>query len=55
MELLASQYKAVCTWLTDPFTTQAPMWKLILTFVLFVIIGFLVVDNLDLLKKGLQV
>lgn len=42
-------------WVTAPFTTQVPMWQAILTFIVFVIIAYVVVDNLELLKKGLTV
>lgn len=51
---MQAEYKALVQWLTQPFTTDMPMWKFIITFIVFVIIGFIVVDNLDLLKKGLQ-
>jgi hypothetical protein len=41
-------------WITAPFSTQVPMWQAILIFVLFVIIAYFVVDNLEILKMGLQ-
>lgn len=40
-------------WLSAPFTTQLPMWQAMLVFVLFVVIAWFVVDNLEILKQGL--
>lgn len=50
-----NEYQNLVHWLTAPFDTGQPMWKLILTFVIFVILGFIVVDNLDVFQKGLKV
>lgn len=49
------EYNNLVHWLTSPFDVAQPMWKLLLTFVVFVILGFVVVDNFDMLKKGIQV
>jgi hypothetical protein len=52
--MLSSEYQALVAWLKAPFTTNVPMWQLMLTFAVFVILGFIVVDNLDLIKKGIE-
>ncbi len=52
---MEQEYETFKGWLTAPFTTQVPMWKMIITFIVFVVIAYFVVDNLELLKKGLQV
>lgn len=52
--MLTSEYDNLVSWLSKPYDTSMPMWKMLLVFVAFVIIGFIVVDNLDLIQKGLQ-
>lgn len=52
---MQSEFDKFKGWVTSPFTTQIPMWQAIVTFIVFVIIAYFVVDNLELLKKGLQV
>lgn len=41
-------------WLTAPFSTQVPMWQAIITFALFVVVAYFIIDNLEILKKGLS-
>lgn len=52
---VSTEVGALKAWLKAPFTTAIPLWQLMATFVVFVVLGFIVIDNLDLLKKGLQV
>lgn len=52
---METEYNAFKGWITAPFTSAIPLWKLMITFVVFVILGFIVWDNLELIKKGLQV
>ncbi len=52
--MLQDEWDKFTAWLAAPFTTDIPMWQLMITFAIFILIAWAVWDNLDILKKGLQ-
>lgn len=51
---IEDEWKRLTAWFSAPFTTAIPLWQLMTTFAIFVVIAWAVWDNLDILKKGLQ-
>jgi len=41
-------------WISMPFTSSIPSWKLAITVVIVALIAWIILDNLNILKEGLS-
>jgi len=50
LESISGLFSSIGNWFTHPLRNDYPVWKLMLIFTLFIIVAFMIIDNLRVLK-----